>query len=714
MVLACRYRTRTARGRSTGMSEMSRDQRQTGAERRVPLVVWLAIAVLGAAALGGIALRRGETINSLWFIVAAVCIYSLAFRFYSAFVATRVLMLDGSRATPAERLNDGRDFMPTNRWIVFGHHFAAIAGPGPLIGPTLAAQFGYLPGTLWILIGGVLGGCVQDFVILFCSIRRDGRSLGQMARDELGPLGGFAALAGVMTIMVILIAVLSLVVVNAMKHSPWGTFTVAMTIPIALFMGIYLRALRPGRVLEATVIGVVLLLAAVAGGGVVDHMPSLRGWFDFDARALALMIIAYGFCAAVLPVWLLLAPRDYLSTFMKIGTILALAVALVILRPDIHMPALTPFIDGSGPIFAGTLFPFVFITIACGAISGFHSLIASGTTPKLLSNEADARMIGYGGMMMESFVAVMAMIAACVLDPGVYFAINSPAGVVGPDAATAVATISGWGFPVTVDQMSALARQMGEATLFARTGGAPSLAVGMANIFARLSGEGLLALWYHFAIMFEALFILTTLDAGTRVARFMLQDLLGSFYAPMRRVSWMPGVLLASALVVLAWGYFLYQGVIDPLGGINSLWPLFGIANQMLAAIALCVATTIIIKSGRARYAWVTAGPLAWLVTVTSCAAWAKLFDPAPRIGFLAHAADLQAKLAAGTLPAEMVKQLPQMLFNDHVNAVLTALFLTLTWILVLDTARVCARALRGLSTPPFSEVPYARTQLAS
>ncbi|MGE3849744.1 MAG: carbon starvation CstA family protein [Gammaproteobacteria bacterium] len=690
---------------------MQAGERQGGA--RVPMLVWVAIALVGASALGGIALRRGETINSLWFIVAAVCVYALAFRFYSAFVAARVLMLDASRATPAERLNDGRDFMPTNRWIVFGHHFAAIAGPGPLIGPTLAAQFGYLPGTLWILIGGVLGGCVQDFIILFCSLRRNGRSLGQMARDELGPLGGFAALAAVMTIMIILIAVLALVVVNAMKHSPWGTFTVAMTIPIALFMGIYLRTLRPGQVMEASVIGVVLLLAAVAGGGWVDHSPTLRVLFDFDGPALAWMIIGYGFSAAVLPVWLLLAPRDYLSTFMKIGTIAALALALIVLRPDMHMPALTPFIDGTGPIFAGKLFPFVFITIACGAISGFHSLISSGTTPKLLANEADARMIGYGGMMMESFVAVMAMIAACVLDPGVYFAINSPPGVVGADPAAAVATISGWGFPVTVEQMATLAQQMGEASLFARTGGAPSLAVGMANIFARLSGDGLLALWYHFAIMFEALFILTTLDAGTRVARFMLQDLFGNFYAPLGRVSWMPGVLFSSAIVVFAWGYFLYQGVVDPLGGINSLWPLFGIANQMLAAIALCVATTVIVKSGRARYAWVTAAPLTWLVIITTSAAYAKLFDPAPRIGLLAHAADLKAKAAAGALPPPMVKQLPQLLFNDQVNAALTALFLLLTWVLVLDTVRVCYRALRGLSTPPFTEVPYVHSQLA-
>lgn len=692
---------------------MQEKESATGQGRRGgATLAWIAVAVLGAAAVGGIAIRRGESINSLWFIVAAVCVYAIAYRFYSHFIALKVLMLDATRATPAERLEDGRDFVPTNRWIVFGHHFAAIAGPGPLIGPTLAAQFGYLPGTLWILVGGVLGGCVQDFVILFCSIRRNGRSLGQMARDELGPVGGVAALLGVMTIMIILIAVLGLVVVNAMKHSPWGTFTVTMTIPIALFMGIYLRAIRPGRVLEATAIGILLLLAAVAGGGVVDQLPAVRGWFDHDGRVLALAVIAYGFTAAVLPVWLLLAPRDYLSTFMKVGTILALAVAIVILRPEIRMPAVTQFIDGTGPIFAGPLFPFVFITIACGAISGFHALISSGTTPKLLANEADARMIGYGGMMMESFTAVMAMIAACVLEPGVFFAINSPAGVVGHEAAAAVSTISSWGFPVTVEQMEALAAEMGEATLFARTGGAPSLAVGMANIFASLSGGGLLALWYHFAIMFEALFILTTLDAGTRVARFMLQELLGRLHAPLGRVSWYPGVIVASALVVIAWGWFLYQGVVDPLGGINSLWPLFGISNQMLAAIALCVATSVIVKSGRARHAWVTVGPLAWLVLVTSSAALAKIFSEVPRIGFLAHAADLQERLDAGTLGAEVAAQVPRLVFNDHLNTALTVLFLVLTWVLVLDTARVCVRHLRGQPTPPFTEEPYVASAL--
>ena len=679
----------------------------------IQVLVWLAIAVLGAMSLGVIALRRGESINSSWLVIAALCVYAIGFRFYSLFIATKVLMLDGTRATPAERLNDGRDFVPTNRWVVFGHHFAAIAGPGPLIGPTLAAQFGYLPGTLWIVLGGVLGGCVQDFVILFCSLRRNGRSLGQMARDEIGPFGGFAAMLGVLLISLILIAVLGLVVVNAMKHSPWATFTVTMTIPIAVVMGLYMRSLRPGQVLESTALGVTLLILSVVGGGWVNASDVARTWFDFDAPTLALMIIGYGFAAAVLPVWLLLAPRDYLSTFMKLGTIAALAVAILILRPMLQMPAITPFIDGSGPIFSGKLFPFVFITIACGAISGFHSLISSGTTPKLLANEADARMIGYGAMLMESFVAVMAMIAATVLEPGVYFAINSPAGVVGKEAVAAVATISGWGFPVTVEQMNGLAATMGETTLFARTGGAPSLAVGMANIFARLSNPGWLAVWYHFAIMFEALFILTTLDAGTRVARFILQDFLGNFAPKLGRTSWYPGVIGTSALVVAAWGYFLYQGTLDPLGGINSLWPLFGIANQMLAAIALCVGTVIIVKSHTPRYAVVTAIPLAWLVIVTTTAALHKLFNPAPRIGFLAHAQDLAAKLSGGSLPSDLAAQAPQLILNDRLNAALTLVFLALAWSVLFDTVRVCSRHLRGRIVMPSSEVPYVRTQLA-
>ncbi|MGH8593555.1 MAG: carbon starvation CstA family protein [Gammaproteobacteria bacterium] len=685
--------------------------RKTGSFAKA--VVWTLVSIVGASALGGIALSRGEAVNSFWFIVAAVCVYALGYRFYSAFVAAKVLALDATRATPAERLNDGRDFVPTNKWIVFGHHFAAISGPGPLIGPTLAAQFGYLPGTLWILIGAVLGGCVQDFVILVFSTRRDGRSLGQMARDELGPVGGAVALLGVMAIMIILIAVLGLVVVNAMKHSPWATSTVAATIPIALLVGLYMRGIRPGRILEGTAIGVVLLLLAVVGGGWVDQNEALRPWFDYDGSTLALFVIGYGFAAAVLPVWLLLAPRDYLSTFMKIGTIVALAVAIVIVRPEVKMPALTQFIDGTGPIFGGKLFPFVFITIACGAISGFHSLVASGTTPKLLTSEREARFIGYGAMMMESFVAIMAMVAATVLEPGVYFAINSPSGLVGKEAAEAVAKIASWGFPVTVEKMQGLADEMGEASLFARTGGAPSLAVGMASIFSSTFGGGLVALWYHFAIMFEALFILTTLDAGTRVARFMLQDLLGNVIPALGRTSWYPSVLLTSALVVGAWGYFLYMGTIDPLGGINSLWPLFGISNQMLAAIALCVACTILVKSGKARYAWVTGLPLVWLVIVTSTAAWEKLFSLEPRVGFLAHARDLADKLAAGLLPADQAVQAPQLIFNDRLDAVLTVLFLATTWVLVFETLRVCHSVLSGRRYPPLSESPRMPSRMA-
>ena len=681
--------------------------KSTNKTRLLSTLTWIGIAILGASAIGAIALHRGETINSVWFIAAAICVYAIGYRFYSAFIATKVLMLDSTRATPAERLNDNRDFVPTNKWVVFGHHFAAIAGPGPLIGPTLAVQFGYLPGTLWILVGAVLGGCVQDFVTLFFSTRRNGRSLGQMARDELGVIGGVAALAGVMVIMIILIAVLGLVVVNAMKHSPWATSTVAATIPIAILIGLYMRNIRPGRVVESTLIGVVLLLSAVVAGGWIDQHPELRQWFDYDGPTLALMIIAYGFTAAAAPVWLLLAPRDYLSTFMKIGTMLMLAIAVIILRPEIKMPALTQFIDGSGPIFGGALFPFVFITIACGAISGFHSLISSGTTPKLLSNEADSRLIGYGAMMVESFVAIMAIIAATVLDPGVFFAINSPAGIVGKEATEAISTINSWGFPVTVLQMQQLAADMGEASLFARTGGAPSFAVGMASIFSSAFGSSLMDMWYHFAIMFEALFILTTLDAGTRVGRFMLQDLLSNIYKPLGRTSWYPSVFLTSGIFVSAWGYFLYIGTLDPLGGINSLWPLFGIANQMLAAIALCVATTILIKSSKLRYSWITAIPLTWLIVITSTAAWEKLFSSELRIGFLSHAQDLSIKLAAGTLPPNVADTAQQLIFNDYLAATLTGFFLVTTWILVLDTLRVSYRVITGLPHPPLSEAPH-------
>ncbi|HEY6644823.1 carbon starvation CstA family protein [Povalibacter sp.] len=669
-------------------------------------LLWIAIALVGAFAIGGLALHRGESINAMWILVAAACVYAIGYRLYSAWLAATVLTLDDKRITPAIRINDGRDFVPTNRWVVFGHHFAAIAGPGPLIGPTLAAQFGYLPGTLWILIGAVLGGCVQDMTVLFLSTRRNGRSLGQMARDELGPVGGYAAMLGTLVIMVILIAVLGLVVVNAMRHSPWGTSTVFATIPIAVLVGLYMRNIRPGRVLEASIIGVALLLLAVGGGGWVDGHPVVREWFNLDAVTLSWFVIGYGFIAAVLPVWLLLAPRDYLSTFLKLGTVILLAIAVVVLRPEIRMPAMTQFIDGSGPIFGGALFPFVFITIACGAISGFHALVSSGTTPKLIGNERDIRLIGYGSMMLESGVAIMAMIAATLLEPGVFFAINSSPGVVGTTAEAAVATISGWGFPVTVEQMQLLATQMGESTLFARTGGAPSLAVGMASIFSSAFGQHMMALWYHFAIMFEAVFILTTLDAGTRVGRFMLQDALSHIWPKMGQTSWYPSVLMSSALIVAGWGYFLYIGVIDPNGGINILWPLFGISNQLLAGIALCICTGILVKQGKIRYAWVTGLPLAWLTVVTTVATWQKVVSDDVRIGFLAAANDIADKVAAGTMSEAQVAVAKQLIFNQRLDAVLVILLTLILWIVIADTARVCWRVVRGLPVLPSSETP--------
>jgi len=677
-------------------------------------IAGIILSVVGAIALTMIALHRHEPVNALWIITAAVCVYLLGYRFYSAWIAARVLSVDASRATPAERHDNGRDFVPTHRWIVFGHHFAAIAGPGPLVGPTLAAQFGYLPGTLWIMAGAVLGGCVQDMTILLLSTRRDGRSLGQMARDELGPLGGFAALIGTLLIMIILIAVLGLVVVNAMKHSPWATSTVFATVPIAILVGLYLRRWRPGRVLEASVLGVALVLFAVVSGGWIDSSPTLRAAFDFSAVPLAGFVIVYGWLAAILPVWLLLAPRDYLSTFLKLGTVAALAVALLLMHPMIKMPAMTQFIDGSGPLFGGKVFPFVFITIACGAVSGFHALVSSGTTPKIIASEGDVRLVGYGSMALESLVAIMAIIAATLLDPGVYFAINTGAGIVGAAPDAAVHTITGWGFPVTVEQMKALANDMGETSLFARTGGAPSLAVGMASIFGSSFGRGLLSVWYHFAIVFEAVFILTTLDAGTRVGRFMLQDLLGNLWKPMGRTSWYPSVLIASALVVAGWGYFLYIGVIDPNGGINILWPLFGIANQMLAAIALCVATGIIIKSGKVRYAWVTALPLAWLALITSTAAWQKLTSADPKLGFFAAANDLAVKLANGVLPPEKAAVAPQLIFNQRLDGWLTMFFLAVVWFVILDMLRVSIRFLRGRPVASSSEAPYQVSRLTS
>ncbi len=675
-------------------------------------LVWSAVALAGAGALAFIATARGEPISSAWFLVAALCTYAVAYRFYSAFLAAHALHLDDSRVTPAHRLADGKDFVATNRWVVFGHHFAAIAGPGPLVGPILAAQFGYLPGLLYILIGVVIGGAVQDFTILVGSLRRNGKSLGQMVREEIGPVGGAAALTGVLAIMVILIGVLGLVVVNAMFGSPWATSTVGATIPIALFMGVYMVRIRPGRVLEASLIGVALVLCAVAGGRWVGESEALRVWFDLDKRSLALALIGYGFVASVLPVWLLLAPRDYLSAFIKIGTVALLAAGLLWVRPSVHLPALTRFIDGTGPVFAGKLFPFCFITIACGAMSGFHALISSGTTPKLLDRESDARMIGYGAMLMESFVAVMALLSAAIMEPGVYFAINSASASIGSDVAGAAATITGWGFPLDAAAFESLTRSIGETTLLSRTGGAPSLAVGMAEIFSRsLGGETARALWYHFAITFEALFILTTLDAGTRVGRFMIQDLLGNFWAPLGRTGSLPANLLASGMIVTGWGYFLYQGVIDPLGGINSLWPLFGIANQLLAATALALATTLFVKSERRRFALLPLAPLVWLLSVTMTAGWQKIFHPDRRIGFLAQAEYLASQLAEGAVPAEKIGQTHTLIFNNRLDAAVTALFMVLVAVVVLDAARVWWRVLRG---PGIAPAPAARAAEAS
>jgi carbon starvation protein len=669
----------------------------------VRFLLWTAVALLGALALATIGLHRGEQINALWLVAAAVCIYALGYRFYSGFIAAKVLALDPLRATPAERLDNGRDFLPTNKWVVFGHHFAAIAGPGPLVGPVLAAQFGYLPGTLWILVGAVFGGCVQDFVILLFSVRRDGKSLTEMAKTEVGRVAGVVAYASVISILVILLAVCALIVVNALKQSPWGTFTIAMTIPIAFFMGVYLRRMRPGRVMETSAIGFVLVLAAIWGGQWVSQTPSIAKYFTMTAPALAIALIVYGFAASALPVWLLLAPRDYLSTFVKLGTIGLLALGIVVMHPTLHMPALTKFVDGTGPVFAGKVFPFAFITIACGAISGFHSLISSGTTPKLIRRETEIRLVGYGAMVAESMVAIMATVAACVLEPGTYFAINSPAGIAGQLPEKAVSTISGWGFPVSAAGMEALAQSVGEQTLFNRTGGAPAFAVGMAHIFSSsLGGQAVMALWYHFALMFEALFILTVLDAGTRVGRFMIQDALGHAWKPLGRTSWYPSVLATSGLIVAAWGYFLWQGVRDPLGGINSLWPLFGIANQLLAAVALCVATTILIKMHRAKYAMVTLAPLTWLVIVTFTASWHKIFDQDPRIGFLAQA----RKLAVSGADARLI-------FNNRLDAVVTGVLIVMVALILVESLRQWFGMLSGKKEAQTKESPFVVTRLA-
>ena len=670
----------------------------------------MTLALAGALDWGVLALHRGETISAAWLVLAAVGTYLLAYRFYSRFLADRVFGLNDRRATPAERLANGRDFVPTQRWVLFGHHFAAIAGAGPLVGPVLAAQFGYLPGTLWIVFGVVLGGAVQDFVILFGSMRRDGKSLGQMAKEETGPVTGLLAMVAVLAIMVILLAVLALVVVNALKDSPWGVFTILCTIPIAILMGYWMKVWRPGRTLEASALGVVLLMAALVGGRYVAQSPILAPYFSYSGLTIAYGMIAYGFIASVLPVWMLLCPRDYLSTFMKIGTILLLALGILLVLPPLKLPAITRFVDGTGPVFAGKLFPFAFITIACGAISGFHSLVASGTTPKMLTRETDARLIGYGGMLMESFVAIMALCAAALLDPGIYFAINAPLATLGGNVHSAAEVIRGWGFTVTPEQIEGLAASVGEKTLLARTGGAPSLAVGMAQIFSAAFGTGLTALWYHFAIMFEALFILTTVDTGTRVGRFMLQELAGQVWRPLGRTSWYPSTVLASGLIVAAWGYFLVQGVLDPLGGINSLWPLFGISNQLLAAVALCVGTTLIIKSGKARYAWVTLLPLTWVLVVTLTAGWQKVFASDPRLGFLAHAATVVDQMAAGGMDSARGARL---IFNDRLDAVVTLSFMIVTLLVVLASAREWVLILTRRKPAKAQESPFVETAYA-
>ena len=662
-------------------------------------VIWVAIAILGAFSLGTVALSQGESINALWIVTAAISVYLIAYRFYALYIATHVMQLDAKRLTPAVRLNDGLDYVPTHKNVLFGHHFAAIAGAGPLVGPVLAAQMGYLPGLLWLLVGVVLAGAVQDFMVLFISVRRNGRSLGDMVKEEMGVVPGLIAMFGTFMIITILLAVLALIVVKALAESPWGTFTVAATIPIAVFMGVYSRYLRPGRIAEISLIGFVLLMLAIIYGGQVAADPTLAPMFTFDGKQLTLMLLAYGVVASVLPVWLLLAPRDYLSTFLKIGTIVGLAIGILVVAPDLKMPAMTPFVDGTGPVWSGSLFPFLFITIACGAVSGFHALISSGTTPKLLENEMHAPMIGYGGMLMESFVAVMALVAASIIDPGVYFAMNSPAALIGTTPETAAAAISQWGFVITPEMLQETARNVGESTIISRTGGAPTLAVGMAQIFASaLGGPGMMAFWYHFAILFEALFILTAVDAGTRVGRFMLQDLMGTFVPTLKNTQSIAGNLLASVLCVSAWGYFLYQGVSDPLGGINTLWPLFGISNQMLAAIALTLCTVVLFKMKRQRYAWVTLIPTTWLLICTLTAGMEKIFHSNPKIGFLANAQKFQAALSQDQLlaPAKSMAQMHQIVFNNYLNAGLAALFMLVLLSVVFYGIRECMRALRS------------------
>lgn len=675
--------------------------------------IWIVLALLGAFSLGYIALYRGEQINALWIVVAAVCIYLIAYRYYGLFIAKKVLQVDATRMTPAIRHNDGLDYVPTDKKVLFGHHFAAIAGAGPLVGPVLAAQMGYLPGMLWLLAGVVLAGAVQDFMVLFVSTRRDGRSLGELVKEEMGNTAGVLALIACFMIMVIILAVLAMIVVKALTHSPWGTYTVAFTIPLAIFMGIYTRYIRPGHIGEVSIIGLVFLVFAIISGGWVAESETWAPYFDYTGVQLTWMLVGYGFVAAVLPVWLLLAPRDYLSTFLKIGTIIGLAIGILILNPNLQMPSLTKYIDGTGPVWAGDLFPFLFITIACGAVSGFHALISSGTTPKMLANENQACFIGYGGMLMESFVAIMALVAACVIDPGVYFAMNSPMAMLAPAGtqdvvASAAQVVSSWGFQITPEQLNSIANDVGETSIISRAGGAPTLAVGMAYILhGALGGLMNVAFWYHFAILFEALFILTAVDAGTRAARFMLQDLLGVVSPSLKRTDSLPANLIATALCVLAWGYFLHQGVVDPLGGINTLWPLFGIANQMLAGMALMLCAVVLFKMKRQRYAWVALVPTAWLLICTMTAGWEKTFSEDARVGFLAVANKFQAMIDSGNIPVQYTEsQLTQLIFNNRLDAGLTIFFMIVVVLLALFSIRTALKALKS-DQPTANEVPY-------
>ncbi len=682
-------------------------------KKKLSILLWGVFAAIGGSAFAAVAVDRGESVNAVWLVTAALLVYFIAYRYYSRFIANRVLQLDDTRQTPALRHNDGLDYVPTNKWVLYGHHFAAIAGAGPLVGPVLAAQMGYLPGALWILVGVVIAGAVQDFIVLFVSVRRDGKSLGEMIKVELGPVPGSMALVGVLAIMIIILAVLSLVVVKALTSSPWGVFTIAATMPIALLMGVYMRFIRPGRVGEASLIGVVLLLAALFYGQTVAHDPTLGPLFTMTGPQLAWALIIYGAVASSLPVWLMLAPRDYLSTFLKIGTIIALAIGIYVVAPRLAMPPMTRFIDGSGPVFSGKLFPFLFITIACGSVSGFHSLISSGTTPKMIEKESHMRLIGFGGMLTESFVAIMALTAACVLQPGIYFAMNAPAAVIGTTAANAAEVISNWGFTITPEMITQAAHDIGENSILSRAGGAPTLAVGMAQILGQaVGGKSMEAIWYHFAILFEALFILTAVDAGTRVGRFMIQDMLGHVYRPLGNTQWLPANVIGTGLCVAAWGYFLYQGVVDPLGGINTLWQLFGVGNQMLAGIALILCTSVLVKMKRERYVWVTLVPTIWLLVTTMTAGLQKIFSSDPRIGFLALAHKFSDAAAQGTIlaPAKSLAEMQRVAFNNYLDAAVCGVFVLLVCAMCVFAIKVCLGALRQVK-PTAIETPLVRVQ---